>query len=181
TLTTLLIVSNSVRQALFGMDELQAQIVALSAEVSTFEQRRHDLEESNAALEERSRSLEAETERLQREKFELEQEIAAATQEIEAARKSLAELQENLEATQSLGSLIYGVAQDILSARLVVRSGDVLGTLLVDVSGATAENGRFITGRDRVLANLRQALQELEEDLVRRGLAAGDAEDILLL
>ena len=181
TLVTLIIVSNSVRQALFGMDELQAQIVALSTEVSQFEGKRVELEARNEELLERSRQLEEETLQLEAEKRALHDEIAALETQIEQAhaeleatqarleatqsqleetQAQLTEVQENLEVLRFLGEQVFNVAQNLYEANFEVRAGEVIDTFLVDVG----------TRPEAVRANLRRALDRTEAALLERGL-----------
>lgn len=118
TLTTMLIVSNNVRIALFGIEALQEKVLQLSAEVDTFEQRRIELEARN--------------EELRRLNDELEQEKAQLEQEIEFLNMEYASV-------SVLGEHFYYLAQDLYGAEFIVRRDEVLGIFLVDVSGSPHE------------------------------------------
>ncbi len=176
TLVTLIIASNSVRQALFGMDELQAQIVHLSSEVTEFESKRVELESRNEQLLSRSHELEAETRQLEAEKRILDDEIVALEEQIEQtqldlsrAQVQLSDLQENLEVMRFLGEQVFNVAQNLYGADFEVRAGEIIDTFLVDLRG----------GRSGIEERLRAALARTERSLVERGL--GDGTDALYL
>jgi len=174
TLSTLLVISNTVRQALFGMDELQNKVVVLSAEVTAIERERVDLEERNELLRKRAEQLELETRELEREAAELRSEratlqsevetlksqVSAAQAEIEIAREQLEELQANLDFFRMLGEEVFNVALDLYEADFAVRAGTVLDRFLVDVTG----------GPEGILANLRSALAQTEQKLLDLGL-----------
>lgn len=164
TLATMLVVSNNVRIALFGIEELQEKVIQLSAEVATFEQRRTELEARNEELRRLNEQLERETAQLEAEKVTLAQEIEFLEMEIAATRKEL-------EAVYVLGEQFYYVAQDLYGADFLVRRDEVLGTILVDVTGS----------REEVLENLRKGIAEVEERLLDRGLGAKDRRDALRL
>lgn len=174
TLSTLLVISNSVRQALFGMEELQQKVVQLSAEVTVFEQERVDLEERNRLLRERAEQLEAETLQLEGEALQLRserqilrqevatlgQEILSTIAELESARAQLVDLQENLEVYRVVGESAVNVALDLYEAEFIVRAGAPLDRFLVDVTGTP----------EAILFNLRRALDETEQKLLEVGL-----------
>lgn len=178
TLTTLLILSNSVRRALFGMDELQGQIVQLSTEVSTYQLLRDELEASNEALQAHNRELqtradellqlseelELETRQLERDKLELQTEIATVEAELEEARLQLEDLQRDVELFRTVGFEVFNVAQTLYGANFLVRAGEPLGTLLIDVTG----------DEEDVLQELNRSLAEVEASLLARGI--GDVE-----
>lgn len=178
TLVTLIIASNSVRQALFGMDELREQIVALSTEVAQIEGKRLELEAHNEELLRRSRQLEEETEQLEAEKRALRQEIEAleeqsrrAQRELERTQAQLAAAQENLELFRFLGEQVFNVAQNLYEANFEVRAGEVIDTFLVDVAPDAAQTRE----------NLRRALEKTERALVERGLGDPEAGSALRL
>jgi len=174
TLSTLLAISNSVRQALFGMDELQAKVALLSAEVTAFERERADLEERNELLRRRAEQLELETrgleqeaaglrrerESLVREVDELRAQVAAAQSEIEAARDQLDVLQANLDIFRAVGEEVFNVALDLYEADFAVRAGTVLDRFLIDVTKS----------REDILNELRAALDDTEQNLIELGL-----------
>jgi len=174
TLSTLLVISNSVRQALFGMDELQNKVVHLSAEVTAYERERLDLEGRNELLRERAEQLELETRGLEQEASELRSEratlqsevetlrsqVAAAQAEIEIARSQLDELQANLDFFRMMGEEVFNVALDLYEADFAVRAGTVLDRFLIDVTG----------GPEEILAHLRAALAQTEQNLIDLGL-----------
>lgn len=176
TLSTLLVISNSVRQALFGMDELQDKVVYLSAEVTAFERERADLEDRNEMLRTRAEQLESETLGLEAEAAELRSErasledkvetlrsqISSAQEEIEIARGQLDDLQANLDFFRMMGEEVFNVALDLYEADFAVRAGTVLDRFLIDVTG----------GREAILDHLRTALDETERNLL--GLGIGD-------
>lgn len=178
TLTTLLIVSNSVRTALFGMEALQASVVQLSAEVAAFELKRAELEESNELLQRTNLALEAERSQLEQERTTLAQELAALQEQLDATRAQLLQsreelqaLQQNLEVIRFLGEQFFNVAANLFDAHFVVHKGEVLDTFLVDVTG----------GRERTLQALREGLAKGEQRLLERGLGDPSTGDVLRL
>lgn len=164
TLTTMLILSNSVRLALFGIEELQEKVIQLSGEVATFEQRRAELEARNEELRLLNQQLEKETAQLEAEKALLGQEIEYLEMEVAATR-------EELELIRVLGEQVYYVAQDLYGADFQVRRDEVLGTFLVDVTGPSEE----------ILENLRQGIDEIEARLLARGLGEKGRQEALRL
>lgn len=174
TLSTLLVISNSVRQALFGMEELQNKVIYLSAEVTAFERERIDLEERNEVLRKRAEQLELETRELEQEAADLRRQratlqgevetlrsqVSAAQAEIEVARSHLEELQANLDFFRMMGEEVFNVALDLYEADFAVRAGTVLDRFLVDVTG----------GPQEILAELRAALAQTERRLLDLGL-----------
>lgn len=178
TLTTLLIVSNSVRTALFGMDALQASVIELSAEVAAFELKRAELEESNEALQRTNRALEAQRSQLEEEREALAQELDSLQEQLDGtraqlsqAREELQALQQNLEVLRFLGEQFFNVAANLFDAHFIVHKGEVLDTFLVDVTG----------GRDKTLQALREGLAKGEERLIQRGLGDPKTGDVLRL
>lgn len=178
TLTTLIILSNSVRTALFGMDELQASVVQLSAEVAAFELKRVELEGRNLELEATNQTLEAERTQLERERALLREELDALQEQLDAtrdqllrAREELQALEQNVEVIRFLGEQFFNVAANLFDAHFIVHKGDVLDTFLVDVTG----------GRAATLNALRRGLAGAEARLVERGLGDPATGDILRL
>ncbi len=157
TLTTMLIVSNNVRIALFGIEELQEKVLQLSAEVATFEQRRTELEARNEELRGQNEDLEREIAQLEAEKADLEREIAFLATE--------------LASVSVLGEHFYYVAQDLYGAEFLVRRDEVLGVFLVDVTGSPQE----------MLGSLRRGIGEVEARLLARGLGDKERQDALRL
>ncbi len=130
TLTTLLIVSNSVRTALFGMEELQASVETLSAEVAEFELKRAELEASNQELQRTNQALEAERSRLEGERAELQRELSSSREQLSStrdqlgqAREELQALQQNLEVIRFLGEQFFNVAANLFDAHLSSTKG----------------------------------------------------------
>lgn len=168
TLSTLLIVSNSVRQALFGMEELQTRVVELSAEVHAFEEKRIELEDRNLALTMRSQELEAETRMLELEKAglsaevrALEEQVSEAKHELSRAREQLASLEQNLEFVRFVGAQSWNLAQTLFEAEFVVHVGDVVGAFVVDLT----------QGSEVAKESLQEGLLEAERALLARGFA----------
>lgn len=178
TLTTLLIVSNSVRTALFGIEELQASVEQLSTEVAAFELKRLELEGRNLELETTNQALEAERARLEQERAELAGELASlqsalnsTREQLSLAREELRALEQNLEVLRFLGEQFFNVAANLFDAHFVVHKGDVLHTFLVDVT----------QGRAATLEALREGLEETARRLVERGLGDPETGDVLRL
>lgn len=171
TLTTLLILSNSVRRALFGMDALQASVVELSSEVAAFELKRSELEESNAELQRINQALERERTALAHELTTLQSQLDGTRVQLAQSREELQALQQNLEVIRFLGEQFFNVAANLFDAHFVVHKGEVLDTFLIDVTA----------GRERTLSALRAALQEGEQRLVDRGLGDPQGGDVLRL
>ena len=178
TLTTLLILSNSVRTALFGLEELQASVVQLSAEVSAFELKRIELEGRNLELESTNQVLEAERAQLERERSALQEELDMLQEQLDQtraqlalAREELRALEQNVEVIRFLGEQFFNVAANLFDAHFVVLKGEVLDTFLVDVTG----------GRAQTIEALRQGLAAVEERLAERGLGDPRTGDVLRL
>ncbi len=178
TLTTLLIVSNSVRTALFGMEELQASVETLSAEVAEFELKRAELEASNQELQRTNQALEAERSRLEGERAELQRELSSLREQLSStrdqlgqAREELQALQQNLEVIRFLGEQFFNVAANLFDAHFIVHKGDVLHTFLVDVT----------QGREKTVQALREGLAEGERRLAELGVGDAETGDILRL
>lgn len=172
TMVTLIILSNSVRQALFGMDELQAQIAFLSSEVMEYEGKRIELEALNAQLLSRSQQLEAETHSLEEERSQLnteiaslEEQIAVAHSELRRTQAQLAEMQDNVEVLRFLGEQVFNVAQNLYGADFEVRAGEIIDTFLVPLGSS----------RLQIEGALRDALRRTEAALHARGLGDGTA------
>lgn len=166
TLTTLLIVSNSVRQALFGMDELQGRVIELSAEVHAYEERRILLEERNEELLTRSLELEAETDQLEREKAELlvevahlENQVVDVRRQLESAREQLDSLEKSLELVRFFGAHVWNALETLYEAEFAVHVGDVVHTFLVDLT----------EGSDVAIAQIQAGIDRAEQVLIQRG------------
>lgn len=192
TLGTLLIASHSVRQALFGMEELNARVTLLSTEVNAFEEKRIELEGRNEsllgrndelirlndALIAKSLQLEAETDQLEREKEELDSEVTSLKSqvvtvrtELRQARIQLETLEESLEFVRFLGEQFWNVAQTLYEAEFAIHVGDVLHTFLVDLSA----------GSDQAIMDLEKGLATAEMALARQGFSQSDGNGTLRL
>lgn len=130
TMSSLLLISHSARQSLFGLEELQATIARLSHQITSLEDLQYRLDQENSTLQAQNEALHAETDAL----IARNEELAAVRAELEQANEALraeqAFLQERFTSLRGLSGLVW---QNLLHAHLVYQANDVIATYVVQV------------------------------------------------
>lgn len=123
TMTSLLMISHTARQSLFGLEELQATIADLSRHVTSLENRQQILLQDNENLQAQNAALRQENETL-----------AATRAELEAANAALREeqrwLEGRIEVIAGSGALII---QNLMQTPLVYEANEVIDSHVIDV------------------------------------------------
>lgn len=122
TMTSLLLISDSVRQSLFGLEELQATVSNLSRQVASLEKRQQSLTKDNL-------TLHAENEALARQREELE---AAIEERIFDIYESGNEYFQRLVAR-------LGLYENLLVTNLVYEGNELIASYVIDVPSTRSE------------------------------------------
>ena len=141
TLVSLLLVSENMRQALFGMDELRATVSMLTNDVSSknedlisLETQRSQLSDDIALLQQDNSNLQALNTRWKEENKAL----AAENIKLESERGQLEQerklLEQSTQLLRALGSDIYDTVSQLRQAEITYRRGDILGTCVIDAT-----------------------------------------------
>lgn len=145
TLGSSLVLSNNVRQALFGMDQLRESVAVLSEQVS----------ESNREL----ARVEAEHARLDRENRRLQEENDAQRAENRRLAEEQKELEERLQIMRLLGAMYEDFSRFLSQANLAYHTDQVIDAHAIDVRRPPWE----------VAESVRRALTETDAKVLEEG------------
>lgn len=130
TMASVLLISHTARQSLFGLEKLQSQIAELTLELNALEGRQRSLLAENAALQERNQALISENDHLQSQNLALHErneELAARRDELEQTVQAL-EIQ--YERLRGSSYLIYDY---VMQVPLVYEANEVIDHYVIDV------------------------------------------------
>lgn len=177
TMASVLLISHTARQSLFGLEALQAEIGSLSRQVSTLEARQRSLLEENTELQEHNSSLIHENDQLQAQNVALREQnkvLADQQAELQMANELLRAEQSFLESrVERLAGSSYLIYDYLMQLPLIYQMNDVIGWYVVDVPDSPEKL------REEILA----VLARVNETVLQAGageLEAGSGKAIVL-
>lgn len=149
TMTSLLLISHSARQSLFGLEELQSTVAHLAGQVSSLERHQQSLILESEALQEQNVALRDENEGLEQRRAELETANATLREEQEW-------LESRIELITGSSMLIY---ENLKNTRLLYQANDMIASYVIDVPET----------REQLIQQVEDVLAQLNDDLLQAG------------
>lgn len=149
TMSSLLMISHTARQSLFGLEDLQRQIRSLSIQLASLQDQQRLLNQENTQLQEKNLLLSSQTESLLAQNAALEE----RRQELEA---KLAQAEELYRDRLDWSYLVYDW---VLQQPIVYTAGELISSHVIDVPDS----------REALEQEIRKMLEQLNEQVLRDG------------
>lgn len=160
TMVSVLLISHTARQSLFGLEELQREISSLSVQVSNLQEQQRQLQSENAELQQLNRTLLEETETLQEQNEMLREQSSALEMQRQRLEDDVQRLEMELKNRRDDWLLTSVLIYDwLLQQPLVYTAGQLIDFYVIDVPET----------RSTLEASVRDALEQLNQKVLRDG------------
>jgi hypothetical protein len=157
TMASVLLISNSARISLFGMEKLQDSVALLTVQVVDLEKRQEDLANENTSLQSQNEILYLTNQEISRQNQDLETLQAELEKRIDSLRQEQSTLEMILDSLQERNELLIGTSSiifsNLFSSPVVYNIGDVIVTYEIQVGQSKDELRKEI---ERIVAQANQ-------------------------
>lgn len=159
TMASVLLISHTARQSLFGLEDLQQQISDLSIQLASLQDRQRALQAENSVLQEENLTISRDNELLQEQNAALREQTQSLAEQRNLLLAEIEQLEDEYKYNLTYSRLVFDW---LLQHPLVYTAGQVIDSYVIDVPD----------NRD----DLKQAITEMLEELNAKVLRDGAGE-----